>query len=194
MELTDGIKQYIQSSVQTLRAKDRRLFMARTVRLLGAKGQRRAERELGWNRGTIRKGLHELKTGITCLDAFSARGRKRSEEHLPELLTDIKAIVDSQCQTDPTFRTQRLYSRLTAAAVRRQLILQRGYQDQDLPTTETVRCKMHDLGYRLRKVLKCKPKKRSSRRMQSLHAYTSYTRKSNIPMRSCDCRSTRKPR
>jgi hypothetical protein len=34
-------------------------------------------------------------------------------------LSDIKAIVDSQCQTDPTFRTQRLYSRLTAAAIRR---------------------------------------------------------------------------
>lgn len=87
MELTDGIKHYLQAGVQTLQGSDRRLFMARTVRLLGAKGQRRAERVLGWNRGTIRKGLHELRTGITCLDAFSARGRKRSEEHLPQLFS-----------------------------------------------------------------------------------------------------------
>ena len=160
MELTDGIKHYLQAVVQTLQGSDRRLFMARTVRVLGAKGPRRAERVLGWNRGTIRKGLHELRTGIMCLDAFSARGRKRSEGHLPQLLSDIKAIVDSQCQTDPTFRTQRLYTRLTAATVRKQLILQKGYTDEQLPTEETIRCKMHDLGYRLRKVLKAKPKKR----------------------------------
>jgi hypothetical protein len=75
--------------------------MARTVQALGEGGQRLAERELGWNRGTIRKGLHELKQGIVCLDAFSSRGCKRSEEHLPNLLSDITAIVDGQSQADP---------------------------------------------------------------------------------------------
>jgi hypothetical protein len=35
--------------------------------------------------------------------------------HLPNLLTDIAAIVDSQSQADPQFRTQRLYTRLDAA-------------------------------------------------------------------------------
>ena len=67
---------------------------------------------------TIRKGTHELESGFTCLDAFSARGRKRVEVHLPHLLSDIKAIVDSQSQADPQFRTNRLYTRLTAAEVR----------------------------------------------------------------------------
>lgn len=168
MELTDSIKQYLQATVQQLKGSERRRFMARTVRLLGDQGQRRAERELGWNRGTIRKGTHELRSGIRCLDGFAARGRKKSEVHLPDLLVDIRGIVDSQCQTDPTFKTQRLYTRLTAAAVRRQLITQKGYTDQELPGAETIRCKMHDLGYRLRKVQKCRPKKRSNRRMRSL--------------------------
>jgi hypothetical protein len=168
MELTDSVRQYLQSTARQLKGSERRLFMARTVRLLGDQGQRRAERELGWNRVTIRKGTHELKSGIRCLDAFTTRGRKRSEEHLPRLLVDIRSIVDGQCQTDPTFKTQRLYTRLTAAAVRRQLIAQKGYADQELPGEETIRCKMHDLGYRLRKVQKCRPKKRSNRRMRSL--------------------------
>jgi hypothetical protein len=57
--------------------------MARTVQALGLGGQRLAERELGWNRGTMRKGMHELERGIVCVDAFSSRGRKRSEDHLP---------------------------------------------------------------------------------------------------------------
>lgn len=160
MELTGEIKEYLRETAESLRGSDRRLFMARTVRCLGAAGQRHAERELGWNRGTIRKGMHELTSGIRCVDAFYARGRNRAEEHWPTLLPDIKAIVDAQCQTDPTFRTQRLYTRLTAVTVRKQLILQKGYTDDQLPTEETIRCKMHDLGYRLRKVLKAKPKKR----------------------------------
>jgi hypothetical protein len=167
MDLTDALKQHALSTVVALRGTERRLFMARIVQLLGPGGQRRAEQELGWNRVTIRKGLHELTSGIRCVDAFSLRGRKRSEEHLPTLLKDIKSLVDAQCQTDPTFQTRRLYTRLTAAAVRQQLIKQFGYRNRELPTEETIRCKMHQLGYHLTKVQKCKPKKRSSRRMPS---------------------------
>jgi hypothetical protein len=160
MELTAQVQEYLQGTADSLCGADRRLFMARTVRTLGPDGQRRAERELGWNRVTIRKGMHELSSGIRCVDAFCLRGRQRAEERLPNLLTDIKAIIDAQCQTDPSFQTQWLYARLTAAKVREQLILRKGYTDEQLPTAETIRCKIHDLGYRLRKVQKCRPKKR----------------------------------
>jgi Rhodopirellula transposase DDE domain len=159
MELTEPVKEYLSTTAAELKGSDRRLFMARTVRLLGSGGQRRAERELGWNRVTISKGMHELTSGIRCVDYFSGRGRKRAEELLPNLLGDIRAIVDGQCQTDPTFQTQRLYTRLTASEVRNQL-LRKGYLDADLPTVETIRQKMHQLGYHLRKVAKCQPKKK----------------------------------
>jgi hypothetical protein len=168
MELTETLKQYALSTFDALHGSDRRLFMARTVQLLGPGGQRLAEQQLGWNRATIRKGMHELTSGIRCVDAFCLRGRKRSEEHLPTLLEDIKTLVDAQCQTDPTFKTRRLYTRLTAATVRAQLHKQMGYSKRELPTEETIRCKMHQLGYHLTKVQKCKPKKRSRRRMPSL--------------------------
>lgn len=104
--------------------------MARTVLALGKGGQRRAERELRWNRKTIRKGQEELSHEIVCLDAYSSRGRKRSEDHLPHLLSAITAIVDGQSQADPQFRTNRLYTRLTATEVRRQLMAQKGYTDE----------------------------------------------------------------
>jgi hypothetical protein len=160
MELTAPVKEHLQATAAALPGAERRLFMARTVRVLGVNGQRRAERELGWNRVTIRKGMHELTSGIRCLDAFGLRGRKRAEQHLPHLLADIRDLVDGQCQTDPSFQTGRLYTRLTAAKVRQQLIAQKGYTDEELPTAETIRCKIHQLGYRLRKVQKCRPKKR----------------------------------
>ena len=160
MELTASRKTWLIETAKALKGSERRLFMARTVKELWRGGQRLAERELGWHRETIRKGTHELESGVVCIDAFSARGRKRAEEHLPKLLDDIRGIVDSQSQADPQFRTQRLYTRLSGAEVRRQLILQKGYTDAELPTAETIRTKLNELGYYPKKVAKSKPQKR----------------------------------
>ena len=112
--------------------------------------------------------MHELERGIICIDAFSWRGRKRSEEHLPNLLRDITAIVDGQSQADPQFRTNRLYTRLTAAEVRRQLITQKGYCDDELPTAETIAAKLNALGYYPQKVAKSQPQKNCQKPMPSL--------------------------
>ena len=46
--------------------------MAQTVKEMGKGGQRRAEKELGWNRDLIRKGKRELESGIICVDADTA--------------------------------------------------------------------------------------------------------------------------
>ncbi len=163
MELTDALKGLLQATAKQLKGSARRVFMARTVKQLGPGGQRCAERELGWNRATIRKGTRELESGFAIVDAFALRGRKRVEEHLPHLLADLTAIVDGQSQADRQFRTTRLYTRLTAAEVRRQLIAQQGYTDAELPTVQTIGAKLNDLGYRLRKVAKSQPQKRSPR-------------------------------
>jgi Rhodopirellula transposase DDE domain len=168
MELVEEVKELLRETEKALKGSARRLFMARTVRALGEGGQRLAERELGWNRGTIRKGQHELEQGIVCIDAFSSRGRKRSEEHLPNLLTDLAAIVDGQSQADPQFRTHRLYTRLTATEVRRQLIAQKGYRDDELPTAETISTKLNELGYYPQTVAKSQPQKNSQKPMLSL--------------------------
>ena len=168
MKLTDSLKSLFVETAKSLKGSARRLFMARTVRELGTGGQRRAERELGWGRMTIRKGMHELASGFPCLDAFSARGRKRVETHLPNLLADIRAIVDSQSQAAPQFRTNRLYTRLSAAEVRRQLIAQKGYTDAQLPTVQTITTKLNALGYYPKKVAKSQPQKKSQKPTLSL--------------------------
>src|SRR5260370_27859801 len=93
MELVENVKELLMETAKSLKGSARRLFLARTVRALGEGGQRLAERELGWNRGSIRKGQHELEHGIVCIDAYTSRGRKRSEEHLPNLLSDLTALV-----------------------------------------------------------------------------------------------------
>jgi len=160
MELTEALKAVFMETAQTLTGATRRLFMARTVKLLGRGGAQRAEEELGWNRGTIRKGRHELESGLRCVDNLSARGRKRAEAHWPTLEQDLRAIVKPQSQIDPSFKTDRQYTRLSAAEVRRQLIEQKGYPEAAVPTRRTVSTKLNDLGFYLRKVAKSKPKKK----------------------------------
>jgi hypothetical protein len=167
MELTDTRKTWLIETAKALNGADRRRFLARTVKELGPGGQRLAERALGWNRQTIRKGLRELASGLTCLDAFALRRRKRAEEHLPHLLHDIQTIVDGQSQADPDFRSNRLYTRLTAHAVRTQLIVQHGYRDDELPTTRTISTKLRDLGYYPSTVAKTQPQKKSPQPMRS---------------------------
>jgi len=158
MELSAEEKELHHRTVQALKGSERRMYMARVVQLWGYGGQAQAERELGWNRRTLRKGLRELETGA-IRDNFAARGRKRVETRLPKLREDIQAIVDGQSQTDPTFQSQRLYTRLTAKEVRRQLIEQKGYTDEALPSEETIRLRINELGYGLRAVRKSQPKK-----------------------------------
>ena len=148
-------------TAKALKGSQRRLFMARTVHAMGRGGQIWAQAHLRWNRETIRKAMHELRSGMTCLDAFSSRRRKPAEEHLPRLLDDIKSLVDGQSQADPKFQTKRLFTRISAAEVRRQLIATKGYTDAELPTRQTINRKLNLLGYHLTKVAKCRPQKKS---------------------------------
>jgi hypothetical protein len=161
--VSDELKPALIEAANDLRGPQRRLFMARIVRALGSGGQRRAEEEFGWNRVTIRKGMRELNSGVAACDAFSARGRHRAEDRLPNLLADIRDLVTSQSQADPRFRTLRLYTRLTAEEVRRQLVATKGYREDQLPQARTIRAKLNDLGFHPTTVLKCVPKKRSPR-------------------------------
>jgi hypothetical protein len=150
-------------AAKALKGGQKRVFMARTVAAMGRGGQRWAQENLGWCRETIRKGAHELRSGMTCLDAFHCRRRKPAEEHLPRLLDDIRAIADGQSQADPKFQTDRLFARISAAEVRRQLISTRGYTDEELPTQQTINKKLNLLGYSLSRVAKCRPQKESPR-------------------------------
>ena len=159
--LTPELKDLLNETRSKLKGSERRKFMAKVVRLMGKGGQARAERELGWDRKTIIKGSKELTSGFDCVDNFSARGRHPIEKKLPNLLDDIKDIVNPVSQCDPTFRTTELYSPLTAKEVYRRLIENRNYDPDELPTLRTISTKLNQLGFRLKKVTKCKPKKNS---------------------------------
>ena len=158
MDLRPEMRSWLLETAGSFHGARRRRFIAQTVEALGL-SQRQAARALGWARDTLRKGAHELHSGITCFDNFSARGRQPIEVRLPSLLPDICDLVQDHLQTDPTFQTTRLYCRVSAAEVRRQLIDRKGYRPERVPSVQTITTKLNDLGFRLRPVTKSKPQK-----------------------------------
>lgn len=159
MELTDAMAALLRKTADSFHGAQRRRYMAETVEAFDL-SQRQAERQLGWSHDTVSKALHELHSGITCVDNFCARGRKPCEFHLPYLFQDIRDLVAEHLQTDPTFQTTRLYCRLSAPEVRKQLIDRKGYTDDQLPTVQTIGEKLNLLGFRLRSVVKSRPQKK----------------------------------
>ena len=154
MEITVEIREVLNGTKANLSGYKCRHFMAEVVETMLDGSPMRAEKELGWSRTTLAKALKELKGGFCYIDLYHIRGRKRAEERLPNLLNDIREIADRYSQTDPTFRTTRKYTRLTTATLRRQLIEEKGYTDAELPTEETIRTKLNQMGYGLKRVKK----------------------------------------
>jgi Rhodopirellula transposase. len=139
---------------------DRREFIAQiTIELLDG-NPRKAEHVFGWGRETVKKGMKELATGITCIDNYSARGNKKTEEKIPQLAEDIRSIVEPTSQSDPDFQTTYAYTRITAKGVRQALIDEKGYTDDELPCENTIRNMLNRMGYQLKRIQKTKPLKK----------------------------------
>ena len=154
MELDDKLKAELIATARSLKGSERRIFMARTVKMLGPGGQRLAERELGWNRATIRKGMRELEHGVTCLDGTRLRGRKPIEARLPNLLHDLRDLVEAWRRDYAECRNDARAPCMSLEEVRRALIQQKGYDPDDLPSIQTIAARLRALGYRPRRSIR----------------------------------------
>jgi Rhodopirellula transposase DDE domain len=151
----------LQQAVHRLKGHERRLFMAEVTLKLCDGNPRQAERRFGWGRETVDKGLHELKHDRRCLERFSARGRLRLEDKNPQLAQDIRAIVEPHTQADPELKSARRYSNLSAANVLEALQIKKGYPKENLPSTRTMRDILNRMNYRLKRIRKSKPLKKT---------------------------------
>ena len=151
----------LRQGADRLKGHERRLFMAEVTLKLCEGNPRQAERRFGWGRETIAKGLHELQSGIRCLENFAARGRPRFEDKHPQLADDIRAIVEPHTQADPELKTERRYSNLAAAEVLEALHTKKGYAAEHLPSERTMRDILQRMNYRLKRIQKGKPLKKT---------------------------------
>jgi hypothetical protein len=156
-ECIDGL---LRSGAKRLTGFQRRLFLAEVATELCDGSPRKAERRFGWGRDTVEKGLHEARQGMRCLEHFTARGRPRSEAKNPQWAADIRAIVEPHSYADPELKSARRYTNLSATEVREALIAQ-GYSPAELPSDRTMRDILNRMNYRLKRIQKGKPLKKT---------------------------------
>ena len=161
--MEDSVERFealIQSGARRLTGYQRRLFQAEVAIELCGGSARHAERRFGWGRDTVEKGLNEFQHGVRCLENFAARGRQRSEQKDPQLAADIRAIVEPHTHADPELKSPRRYTNLSAAEVRHALIA-KGYSEVQLPSERTMRDILNRMNYRLKRIQKGKPLKKT---------------------------------
>jgi Rhodopirellula transposase DDE domain len=161
--MDDSVATYdtlIRSGAKRLTGYRRRLFQAEVATALCGGCARQAERRFGWGRETVEKGLQESRHGVRCVENFAARGRRRSEDQDPRLADDIRAIVEPHAYADPGLRSSRRYTNLSAAEVRAALI-ERGHAEEELPRERTMRDILNRMNYRLKRIQKGKPLKKT---------------------------------
>ncbi len=161
--MEDSVAPYdalIRSGARRLTGYQRRLFQAEVATALCGGSVRQAERRFGWGRDTVETGLHAAHHGVRCLENFAARGRQRSEQKNPQLAADIRALVEPHTHADPELKSARRYTNLSAAEVR-QALIDRGYPQEELPGERTLRDILKRMNYRLKRIQKGKPLKKT---------------------------------
>jgi hypothetical protein len=154
MILAETVLATFKEASKKLTGYRKRDFIAKVTEDYFDGSARKAETVMGWNRHTVQLGLNERRTGLICVDNYQARGRHKSEQMLPNLEVDIRSLVDTQAQADPKLKSSFLYTRISARAVREALVSEAGYQNQELPSRQTIGEILNRLGYRLKKYKK----------------------------------------
>lgn len=154
--------QLLKSAASRLRGTVRRQFLAEVCEQLCQGNAREAEYRFGWGRETIAKGMEERRADPEELASRTSnhRGQPRTEDRNPQLAMEIRLIVEPHTQTDPELKSERLYSNLSAAEVR-QALKDRGYSEDELPSERTLRDILNRMNYRLKRIQKGKPLKKT---------------------------------
>src|SRR5215510_12995081 len=151
----------LRLAASKLTGPERRSFEAEMTLKYCEGNSLKAEAVFGWGRQTVALGLAESRSGLICLGAQAAfSGRKRWEEPHPQAAQALRQLAEAHAQQDPTFRTSLTYTRLTAQAAL-QGLREQGYSEAHLPSPSTMAEVLNRLGYRLRRVVKAKPQKKS---------------------------------
>lgn len=164
--LSSETKRIIKFASSKLHGVEKRDFMAEVSKTFCCASPRLTETEFKWSRKAVELGLHEQETGLECLGHYE--GKHRSEVDKPQLAVDIRALVDPEAQADPKFKNTFAYTRITAKGVRKKLIEEKGWSAEDLPQERAINDILNRLGYKLRRVQKTKPQKKSIKQMTSL--------------------------
>lgn len=147
-------------AAKQLHGSTRRAFLGQVCQKLCGGNTRKAENRFGWGRETIALGIAEQNPSFTTPEKIENRGQRRSEVRNPQLAIDIQLIVEPHTHADPELKTDRMYANLSAKEVLQEL-KDRGYSDAMLPKVRTIRDILDRMNYRLKRIQKGKPLKKT---------------------------------
>ncbi len=159
---TDPTDDLLRLAARTLTGHRRRAFQAEVARALCNGSPRAAERRFGWGRGTVDTGLHERATDIRCVERFADRGKTPTEVARPQLAADIRDLVEPRTQAHPELKSHRVYTNMSAREVCELLRTTKGYARDAVPSERTMRDILNRMGYRLTRIRKAKPLKKTT--------------------------------
>jgi len=159
-KMSNKEKELIQDACKRMTGFKKREYQA-TITLEYFNGSaRKAERIMGWGRKSVDMGLGEMRTGLICINNFEGRGRKRTEKKIPGLEEDVREIAELHTQADPAVKSSLTYTRLTGESLKKALIKDKGYTDNQLPSINTLRTMLNRMNYNRKRVQKSKPLKK----------------------------------
>ena len=157
-DLTNAL---LASAAKRLKGNQRRGFQAEVCTKLCDGSPRKAEQYFGWGRKSVAQGLRQQAGEVEVANPTARRGRQRSEEANPQLAIDIRLLVEPHTQSDPELKSSRQYTNFSAAEVRQEL-LAKGYAEEELPSERTIRDILNRMNYRLKRIQKGKPLKKTA--------------------------------
>jgi len=158
-DISEAVRSILKNAAKKLSGAEKREFIAEVTLELLDGNARKAEREFGWGRETVKKGMRELKTRIRCLDNFAARGNKRTEDKLPRLADDIQEILAPNGCVNPRYFSYFKKNRPAPIVVRKILVDDFGYDEDQLPNQHTMGLVLHRLGYQFENTRICYERK-----------------------------------
>jgi hypothetical protein len=158
-EIPIAVVELVQRLVARIPWPERRPAMADATQTLLKGKPRVAETVFGWGRANVALGLHELQTGLVCVNDLSKRRKPKTEEKYPQLVVALRAITEAKSQAHSHLRTDFTYTNMTAPAVRSAL-LEQGWPAATVPTARTLSNILNRQNYRLRRVTKTQVQKK----------------------------------
>jgi len=124
-------------AAKQVNGRQKRIFIAAVCEKLCDGSARKTEERFGWGREAIAKGMLERNSEPEEEVRLPRGGVKPGEVRNPQLVIDIRLIVEPHAHSDLELKSTRLYTNFSAAEVRGALS-NMGYTNDRLPSERTL--------------------------------------------------------
>lgn len=163
MSILEKIENFYTNQVEIIKNEKNRIIRMKLVGSLaldiGGKCISAISKVIKCSRKFIRKSITFVKNGYKEQLKLEFRGRKSLITIYPELEADIVKIIEDSLSTDPRFKTEKQYVRLTVKEIKKQLIETGKYEERSF-SNSSLNNILNKMGYNLKKVKKTEPLKR----------------------------------